>query len=73
MTDDPFEGMGKDGHVGVAEAAEKLAIDHRLIRWAIKSGELPAHIPLGRDPRKTGRLGYRIPIPALRRWYFGEK
>jgi len=69
---DPFEGMGVDGMVGVTEAAAKLSMDHRVIRNAIKRGELEALIPTDRDPRRTGRLGYRIPIPALRRWYFGK-
>lgn len=56
----------------VAEAAELVGVHHNTIRRAIKNGELAAHMPLGRDPRRAGNFGYRIARAELLRWYAGQ-
>ena len=56
----------------VKEATEALRMSKDTLYVAIRSGELPAFIPRGRDPRRAGRsMGYRIHRADLQRWYFG--
>lgn len=61
-------------HFTVVEAADLLNVHHRFIRNAIRSGELPAFVVGGRDPRRAGAgMGYRITRQALQDWFFGKK
>lgn len=59
-------------HFTITEAAALIGVHHRMIRNAIRSGELEAFMVGGRDPRRAGRgLGYRVTKQALRDWFFG--
>ena len=56
----------------VRQAARLTAVSPQTIQRAIRSGELVAFIPRGRDPAHTGPgLGYRIERLALIAWYWG--
>ena len=60
-------------HLTIPEAAKLLRLGQDTIRLAITSGQLPAFIPGGREPRRAGRgVGYRIRKEDLQRWYFGS-
>lgn len=55
----------------LAQAAEAVRMSVPAVRAAVKSGDLPAFIPRGRDPLRAGRgQGYRIKREDLQRWYF---
>ena len=63
----------------IQQAADGLEIHPRTIREAIKREQatpgtgLPAFIPRGVDPGRTGPgMGYRIKREDLHRWYFGQ-
>lgn len=57
--------------LSTTEAAQLLGVHVNTIRRAINAGTLEARVPMGRDPRRAGRLGYRISRPVLLRWYAG--
>jgi hypothetical protein len=58
----------------LAEAAEKVGLTVATVRAAIRTGELKAFIPRGRDPLNAGPgNGYRIEQAELERWYLGGK
>jgi len=58
----------------VPEAARRVGVHEDTIRSAIKKGDLPAFLPMGKEPGKGGRGGgYRIMPAALERWYLGGK
>lgn len=59
--------------VTTRQAAEATHFTKLTILRAIRSGELKADRPRGRDPQRFGRSGYRIPKAELERWYFGAK
>jgi len=53
------------------DAAEAVRMTVLTMRRAVKSGDLPAFIPRGRDPIRAGRgQGYRIRREDLQAWYF---
>jgi excisionase family DNA binding protein len=57
--------------MSLSEAAEAVRMSVGAIRMAVKSGDLPAFIPRGRDPMRAGRgQGYRIRREDLQKWYF---
>lgn len=59
--------------LSIKEAAAGLGVIPRTIRHAIKDGSLPAFIPFGKEPGRTGPgHGYRIKREDLHRWYFGQ-
>lgn len=55
------------------ELSVRLEMSVPTLRKAIKSGELEAFIPRGREPLRAGRgMGYRITREAATRYYFRQ-
>jgi len=55
------------------EAADAVGMTETTLRVNIKSGELRAFLPRGKDPKHAGRgQGYRIEKTALEAWYFNK-
>lgn len=53
-------------------AAAAVHVHRETILRHIKSGALPAFMPMGKTTRSPGRgMGYRIHRRDLQRWYFG--
>ena len=67
-----LENQGLAEIMDVRQAARLVAVSPQTIQRAIRTGELVAFIPRGRDPARTGPgLGYRIQPRALIAWYWG--
>lgn len=58
--------------VSIAEAAELVKLHPNTVRRAVTSGALPATLPGGADPKRTGRSAYRIKRADLLAWYSGQ-
>ena len=73
MASDPLAGLGPDETLTIKEAAQRLGVSERLVRKAIKDGDLEAYIPgQPKGGKHSGRLKYRILPADLRAWFFGQ-
>lgn len=74
MTDtpatDPFADLDPLTMVSVTWLAKRLGVGSGVVYRAVRSGALPAILPRGADPRRTGRIGYKIKLNDARAWFF---
>lgn len=57
--------------ITLAEAVTISGLHPNTLRMAIREGRLPARLPMGRDARHTGAVGYRIKRTDLATFLFG--